>query len=96
MNLRPPKFFEPQANHVSCFANASGGRRCGLPPTPSSQVECLNIFSRVLIFFPGVGGDGNLFFSQGLHFFSRAYPSYSSFDAHLSSHSPKVLTNLKT
>ena len=67
MNLRPSKFFEPQANHVSCFANASGGEALRPPPKPSSsQVECLNIFPGSQFFFTRVSGDGNLIFFQGL------------------------------
>ena len=48
------KFYELRANHVACFANASGGEALRPPPQPPSsqvQVECLNFFSRVLIFF---------------------------------------------
>ena len=47
------KFYELRANHVACFANASGGEARPPPQPPSSQVqvECLNFFSRVLSFF---------------------------------------------
>ena len=48
------KFYELRANHVACFANASGGEALRPPPQPPSsqvQVECLNFFSRVLNFF---------------------------------------------
>ena len=72
------KFYELRANHVACFANASGGEALRPPQPPSSQVqvECLNFFSRVLIFFPGVsGGEALKFVFQGYYFFfSRAYP----------------------
>ena len=70
MNLRPSKFFEPQANHVSCFANASGGEALRPPPKPSSsQVECLNIFPGSQTFFPGLVGMETIFFSRGCNFF---------------------------
>ena len=52
--LWPQKFHELRANHVACFANASGGEALRPPPQPPSsqvQVECLNFFSRVLNFF---------------------------------------------
>ena len=48
------KFYELRANHVACVANAFGGEALRPPPQPPSsqvQVECLNFFSRVLIFF---------------------------------------------
>ena len=48
------KFHELRANHVACFADASGGEALRPPPPPPSsqvQVECLNFFSRVLSFF---------------------------------------------
>ncbi len=35
MNLRPPKFYESQANHVACCANASGGEALR-PPLPAN------------------------------------------------------------
>ena len=64
------KFYELRANHVACFANASGGEALRPPPKPPSsqvQVECLNFFSRVLNFFPGVSGGETLkFVFQGL------------------------------
>ena len=52
--LRSQKFYELRANHVACFADASGGEALRPPPQPPSnqvQVECLNFFSRVLSFF---------------------------------------------
>ena len=42
------KVYELRANHVACFANASGAPQ---PPSSQVQVKCLNFFSRVLIFF---------------------------------------------
>ena len=64
------KFYELRANHVACFANAFGGEAPRPPPQPPSsqvQVECLNFFSRVWIFFPGVSGGETLkFVFQGL------------------------------
>ena len=65
-----PKFYQLRANHVACFANASGGealRPPHQPPSSQVQVECLNFFSRVLNFFPGVSGGETLkFVFQGL------------------------------
>jgi len=54
--LQPQKFYELRANHVACFANASGGEALRLPPQPPSsqvQVECLNFFSRYYFFSRG-------------------------------------------
>ena len=70
MVLQPQKFYELRANHVACFANASGGEALRPPPQPPSsqvQVECLNFFSRGLNFFPGVsGGETVKLLFQGL------------------------------
>ena len=64
------KFYELRANHIACFANASGGEGLRPPPQhPSSQVqvECLHFFSRVLFFFPGVSrGETLKFVFQGM------------------------------
>ena len=52
MNLRPQtkivnprlqKSCEPKANHAACSANASGGRRCALPPNPPPAVFFLGL-----------------------------------------------------
>ena len=79
LNLRPQKFYELRANHVACFANASGGEALRPPPQtplqPGSGWVLKFFFQGIKFFFQGlVGVKPSNFFPGVVIFFSRAYP----------------------